>query len=144
MQNNFILFIWLGLLILFLIIEFATAQLTTIWFACGALAALLLEAFGINDLLIQIIVFALISLVALIFTRPLVKKYVTKKALPTNADMCIGQKALVTDEIDNAAAKGLVKVNGSVWSARTADGSVKPEGSEVTVLAIEGVKLIVE
>ena len=122
MQVNVMLFVWLGLLALFLIAEFATVQLTTVWFAVGAL----------------------VSLIMLILTRPLVKKWMRRRTQPTNADMVIGEQAVVTEAIDNAQAKGLVKVKGAVWSARSADDSRIPVGAAVTVKAIEGVKLIVE
>lgn len=144
MQVNVMLFVWLGLLALFLIAEFATVQLTTVWFAVGALVSLLLAAFGVDNVAIQIIVFALVSLIMLILTRPLVKKWMRRRTQPTNADMVIGEEAVVTEAIDNAQAKGLVKVKGAVWSARSADDSRIPVGAAVTVKAIEGVKLIVE
>ena len=144
MQVNVMLFVWLGLLALFLIAEFATVQLTTVWFAVGALVSLLLAAFGVDNVAIQIIVFALVSLIMLILTRPLVKKWMRRRTQPTNADMVIGEQAVVTEAIDNAQAKGLVKVKGAVWSARSADDSRIPVGAAVTVKAIEGVKLIVE
>lgn len=144
MQVNTMIFVWLGLLVLFLAVEFATAQLTTVWFALGALVSLLLAAFGVDNLAIQIIVFTLVSLVSLILTRPLVKKWTRKKTQPTNADMVIGEEAVVTETISNTDGKGLAKVKGAVWSARSADDSVIPAGKTVTVKAIEGVKLIVE
>ena len=144
MQMNTMLFVWLGLLVVFLAVEFATAQLTTVWFALGALVSLLLAAFGVDNLAIQIIVFALVSLVSLILTRPLVKKWTRKNVQPTNADMAIGEEAVVTETINNTEGKGLAKVKGSVWSARSTDDRIIPEGTTVTVKAIEGVKLIVE
>ena len=144
MQGNTMIFIWLGLLVLFLAVEFATAQLTTVWFAAGALVSLLLAAFGVDNLAIQIIVFTLVSLISLILTRPLVKKWTHTKKQPTNADMVLGEEAVVTETISNTDGKGMVKVKGAVWSARSADDSIIPAGRTVTVKAIEGVKLIVE
>ena len=144
MQVNTMILVWLGLLVLFLAVEFATAQLTTVWFAAGALVSLLLAAFGVDNLAIQIIVFTLVSLVSLILTRPLVKKWTRTKTQPTNADMVIGEEAVVTETISNTEGKGLAKVNGAVWSARSADDRIIPAGATVTVRAIEGVKLIVE
>ena len=144
MQVNTMIFVWLGLLVLFLAVEFATAQLTTVWFAAGALVSLLLAAFGVDNLAIQIIVFTLVSLVSLILTRPLVKKWTRARKQPTNADMVIGEEAVVTETISNTDGKGLAKVNGAVWSARSVDDRVIPAGKTVKVLAIEGVKLIVE
>lgn len=144
MQVNTMIFVWLGLLVLFLAVEFATAQLTTVWFAAGALVSLLLASFGVDNLAIQIIVFTLVSLVSLILTRPLVKKWTRAKKQPTNADMVIGEEAVVTETISNTDGKGLAKVNGAIWSARSADDSIIPAGKTVTVRKIEGVKLIVE
>ena len=144
MQVNTMIFVWLGLLVLFLAVEFATAQLTTVWFAAGALVSLLLASFGVDNLAIQIIVFTLVSLVSLILTRPLVKKWPRAKKQPTTADMVIGEEAVVTETISNTDGKGLAKVNGAIWSARSADDSIIPAGKTVTVRKIEGVKLIVE
>ena len=144
MQVNTMIFVWLGLLVLFLAVEFATAQLTTVWFAAGALVSLLLASFGVDNLAIQIIVFTLVSLVSLILTRPLVKKWTRAKKQPTNADMVIGEEAVVTETISNTDGKGLAKVNGAIWSARSVDDSIIPAGKTVTVKKIEGVKLIVE
>ncbi|MBQ6119714.1 MAG: NfeD family protein [Clostridia bacterium] len=144
MQVNTMIFVWLGLLVLFLAVEFATAQLTTVWFAAGALVSLLLASFGVDNLAIQIIVFTLVSLVSLILTRPLVKKWTRAKKQPTNADMVIGEEAVVTETISNTDGKGLAKVNGAIWSARSVDDSIIPAGKTVTVRKIEGVKLIVE
>ena len=144
MRVNTMIFVWLGLLVLFLAVEFATAQLTTVWFAAGALVSLLLASFGVDNLAIQIIVFTLVSLVSLILTRPLVKKWTRARKQPTNADMVIGEEAVVTETISNTDGKGLAKVNGAIWSARSADDSIIPAGKTVTVKKIEGVKLIVE
>ncbi|MBQ8026792.1 MAG: NfeD family protein [Clostridia bacterium] len=136
-------FIWLALAVVFIIIEAATTQLVTIWFAAGAAAAVvaaLLDA----SVLVQSITFVAVSLVALIVTRPLVKKLTKQKFSPTNADRFLGATAVVTEAIDNIAQTGLVKPQGTVWTARTADGTTVAEGEKVTVKSIEGVKLIVE
>ena len=134
--------VWVAVMLIFLIVEAATAGLTCIWFAIGALAALIAALFG-APLWLQIIWFFVISFVTLYFTRPLVKKYVNSKIQPTNADMVIGKEALVTEAIDNVEGVGAVAVGGKVWTARSADGQPVETGSIVTVLRIEGVKLIV-
>ena len=134
--------VWVAVMLIFLIVEAATARLTCIWFAIGALAALIAALFG-APLWLQIIWFFVISFVTLYFTRPLVKKYVNSKSQPTNADMVIGKEALVTEAIDNVEGVGAVAVGGKVWTARSADGQPVETGSIVTVLRIEGVKLIV-
>lgn len=136
--------IWLALLIVLIITEIATVQLTTVWFALGAFVSLILAAFGVDSIIIQVIVFVAVSLISLIATRPLVKKYVNAKAQPTNADRCIGQTAVVTEEINNLLSTGAVKVNGTQWTARSEKGNIIPENETVTVIKIDGVKLIVD
>ena len=134
--------VWAAVMLVFLIIEGATAGLTCIWFAIGALAGLIAALFG-APLWLQIVWFFVISVVTLYFTRPLVKKYVNSKSQPTNADMVIGKEALVTEAIDNVEGAGAVAVGGKVWTARSDNGSPVEVGKIVTVLRIEGVKLIV-
>ena len=135
--------VWVVLMVVFLVVEAATAGLTCIWFAIGSLAALIAALFD-AQLWLQIVWFLVISFVTLYFTRPLVKKYVNSRSQPTNADMVIGKEALVTKDIDNVEATGAVSVGGKVWTARSADGGRIKSGAVVSVLRIEGVKLIVE
>lgn len=136
-------YVWLGILAAAVVLEIITPQMVTIWFAVGALVTFFVALAGVEQLWIQIVVFVAVSAVAVIATRPLVKKMVNKKAEPTNADMVIGQTGIVTEKIDNLAPSGLVKVNGSVWTARTADGSVIEENEKVIIKEISGVKLLV-
>ena len=138
------LWIWIALLAIFIIIEATTAQLLTIWFAVGAFVALL-TSFATDNVAIQVGAFVIVSAVVLAITRPIVKKITKKSIQPTNADMYIGQEGIVTETVSNIDAKGLVKVKGSVWTARSADERKSiPAGARVKVLKIEGVKLIVE
>lgn len=135
---------WLILFVLLLIVEILTMGLTTIWFAAGALVAILVSVIGFS-LPVQVIVFLVVSVVTLILTRPLVMKYFNKDRLRTNADRLIGQQAVVLEEIDTLRAKGRVEINGQEWSAKTSDPDmVIPEGKTVLVEAIQGVKLVVK
>lgn len=136
------LIFWIVLLVVLIIIEAVTAQLVTIWFAAGAAAALVAELCGLEQWL-QWVIFIAVSAVALVATRPLVKKITNKTVQPTNADRCIGQTAVVTEDIVNIDARGQVNVNGITWTARSSDGSVIKKDERVTVEKIEGVKLIV-
>ena len=136
-------FVWIGALIAFIVIEALTVQMLTIWFALGSLAALIATLCSAS-VPVQIGVFAAVSLVALVVTRPFVKKFTGLKYSPTNADRYIGETAIVTQAIDNIRETGCVKVKGTVWTARSADNSIISEGETVTVRNIEGVKLIVE
>lgn len=142
MEYAMIIF-WIVLLVVLIIIEAATAQLVTIWFAAGAAAALVAELCGLQPWL-QWAIFIAVSAVALVATRPLVKRMTSKKVQPTNADRCIGQTAVVTEDIDNIGGKGQVHVNGVTWTARSSDGTVFRKDERVTVEKIEGVKLIVK
>lgn len=134
--------VWLGLLILFALVEAATVGLISIWFAAGALVALL-STFFTDSVWIQIGIFLVVSAVALALMRPLAGKYMTPKNVATNADRAIGKEAVVTEEIDNLKGKGAVAVCGVTWTARSDDDRVIPAGETVTVLRIEGVKLFV-
>ena len=136
-------YVWLGILVAAVVLELATAQIVSIWFAIGALAAFIAALVGVEQLWIQIVIFVMISAIAVAVTRPLVKKMINKKAEPTNADMVIGKTGIVTEKIDNLAPSGLVKVNGTVWTARTADDSVIEENEKVIIKEISGVKLLV-
>lgn len=134
--------VWVVIMVVFLVVEAATAGLTCIWFAIGALAALIAALFG-APIWLQLVWFFVVSVVTLYFTRPLVLKYVNSRSQPTNADMVIGKEALVTEAIDNVESTGAVAVGGKVWTARSENGETIEVGSIVTVLRIEGVKLIV-
>lgn len=136
-------YVWLGILVAAVIVEVCTTQMVSVWFAIGALASFFVALAGVEQLWIQIVVFVVVSAVAVIVTRPLVKKMVNKKAEPTNADMVIGKTGIVTEKIDNLAPSGLVKVGGAVWTARAADDSVIEADEKVVVKEIRGVKLLV-
>ena len=135
---------WLIAMVVLLIIEAVVPGLISIWFALGALAALISALFH-APVWLQIVWFVAVSVLTLILTRPLVRKYVNNRVTPTNADMVIGKDAVVTEGIDNLHAKGAVLLDGKTWTARMdqESGTADP-GETVRVLRIEGVKLIVE
>lgn len=135
--------IWLVLLAVLLAVEIATLGLTTIWFAGGALAGFLVSLAG-GPVWLQIILFLAISLLLLIFTRPLAMKYMNKNVQKTNIDSIVGQTGIVIHTIDNLKAEGQVMINGMEWTARSKSGSIIDEGKVVKVTEVEGVKLIVE
>ncbi len=133
---------WIIAMVVFLVIEAVTVGIVSIWFAIGALFAMVTAMLGAN-LWVQIAVFIVVSAITLYFTRPLVKKYVNSKVEPTNADMLIGKECRVVETIDNLSGTGAVYVDGKTWTARTVDEEVIPEGQLVKAERIEGVKLIV-
>lgn len=136
--------VWTVLLVVLVAVEIATMGLTTIWFAAGALVATIAAACG-APLFIQIALFLIVSVLMLVFTRPVAMKYFNKDRVKTNVESLIGQKGIVTGEINNLKGSGQVTLNGMEWTARSAgQGCVIPEGSVVVVKEIHGVKLIVE
>lgn len=133
---------WLIFAVVMGILEACTAQLVSIWFAIGGVAACITSLFT-DSIIIQVVVFVAVSAIALAVTRPIVKRIKRRDVEPTNADRYIGKRATVLTAIDNDKAQGMVKVDNEKWTARSADGQPIPEGEGVTVTAIEGVKLIV-
>ena len=129
-------FVWLGIIVLAVLFEMGTTQLISVWFAAGGLCGLVAALLG-APVTAQAMIFVLITGVTLAFTRPFVKK------TNTNADRYLGKIAVVTVEINNTLGTGQVNVLGSIWTARSADGSVIPEGKRTLVESIDGVKLIV-
>ncbi len=143
MPDN-MLFVWLVLLIVFIVIELVTMGLTTIWFAGGTLIAIIAAAVH-APLVVQVILFLVISILLLFFTRPVAVKYFNKARVKTNVESMLGRQAIVISEINNLEGIGQVTVGGQEWTARSADeNSNIPVGEVVKVLAVSGVKLIVE
>lgn len=137
-------FVWLAVFVVMVVIEIATLGLTTIWFAGGALVALIISLFN-PPVAVQIAVFIVVSVVLLIFTRPIAAKHFNKKMVATNVDSVPGEIGIVSVNIDNIAATGTVMIKGMEWTARTESDDVKIEkGVKVKVLRVEGVKVIVE
>lgn len=138
------MYFWLAFIIVLVIIEAATAELVTIWFAGGAVLALILSAFG-APLWAQTGTFAAASLLLLLLTRPLIKKYMKKGAGENGLDRMVGKQGLVTEQVNNLAGTGEVQVDGQYWMARTEDNRMTiKKGQVVIVRKIKGVRLIVE
>ena len=136
--------VWLIAMIVLLVVEGLVPGLISIWFALGALAALV-SALLHAPLWLQIVWFLAVSIAALALTRPLAKKYINARTQPTNADMMIGKECVVRESIDNVLGTGAVSVDGKVWTARTESDETKvQEGTRAVVVRIEGVKLIVK
>ena len=127
----------------FIVIELATVGLASIWFALGALCALISALLGAK-LWLQIVWFVIISVATLLLTRPLVRKYINSKTTATNADRVLGTTAIVKERIDNLSETDAVLADGKMWSARSADSSEIELGQRVRIKEIQGVKLVVE
>ena len=136
--------LWLAAVVVLLVIEIATLGLTTIWFAGGALAALLMSVLGVG-MPVQVVVFIIVSVLLLVLTRPIAVKYFNQNRQKTNVESLIGQQALVLEDVDTLHAAGQVKVNGQIWSAKTEEMSgFIAKDTVVMIQGIQGVKLIVK
>ena len=131
---------WFIAFVILLLIELFTVNLVTIWFAIGAVAAIITSIFT-DSVLIQSIVFVVVSVISLLITKPLIKKVKKFEVEPTNSDRVIGKVGDVTKKIEKNKY-GEVKVYGNTWTASSKD--VIEVGERVKVLSIDGVKLIVE
>jgi membrane protein implicated in regulation of membrane protease activity len=135
--------LWVAVLITAVVVEALTADLVAIWFFPAALVALILAFFPVPPI-VQALVFLLMGAALIVATRPLCRRFVNGKKEKTNAEALVGKLCCVTEEINNIAEQGEVKIGGLCWSARAEDGRVIPVGTEVTVVEIRGVKLIVK
>ena len=135
--------VWLAVAIVLLVVEIITLGLTTIWFAGGALVACIAAALQ-ADFLVQVILFLVVSVVLLFFTRPVAIRYMNKNRTKTNSESLVGKEAVVLQEINNLKASGQVQLNGIEWTARAENmEDVIEKGAIVCIKKIEGVKLIV-
>ena len=134
---------WLIAFLVFVGIEIATFALTTVWFAGGALVGLILYLMGAS-LEVQLSVFAAVSFLLLLLTRPLALQYVNRHVKKTNAESLVGKRAKITEVVDNEAGTGAAVVNGQEWTARSKrEDEILEEGELARVVEVTGVKLIV-
>ena len=131
--------LWLALLIVFILVEANTVSVVSLWFAGGALVALVAAMFG-AQLWLQALLFALVSAALLLALRPVVKKHFTPKLTPTNVDAVIGKEGFVTVAVSNDHGVGQVKIGGVEWSARSTGGQPIGQDTRVRVDKVEGVK----
>lgn len=142
--NNLYIVLWLVLMVVFVITELVTVGLTSIWFAVGALCALIAGAvdasFGI-----QVVIFIAISLVLLFATRPFARKFINTRMVKTNSESLVGEVIRITERVSNIDQTGTAVVKGQEWTVRTDnDNDVIEQGELAKIVRITGVKLIVE
>lgn len=140
--NPYVL-MWLVLVIIFIVIELITVGLTSIWFAAGSLPAMFVAVYG-GSLLLQILVFIVVSVALLVVTRPFARKFINARMQKTNADQLVGQEIQISERVSNRDQTGMAVVHGQEWMVRTADDEETIEaGQAAKILRISGVKLIV-
>lgn len=135
--------VWIALIIVFAVVEIITVGLTSIWFAGGALVALLGYALGLSEIW-QFIIFVVVSLALLLFTRPWALKYVKPHLTKTNYEQAIDDNVCLTETVDNLKGTGTAVYKGQEWTARAyEDGKIFEAGTIVKVKEIRGVTMYV-
>ena len=133
---------WLIAMVVFILTEAATVALVSIWFAAGALVAIVVALLG-GSLSLQVTLFLAVAILLLASMRGLVRKHFTPTLIRTNVDSVVGSVGVVTTPVNNIAALGRVELNGMEWAARSTTGSPLPEGAQIRVDRVEGVKVFV-
>lgn len=134
--------VWLVLIIIGVVTEIASMGLTSIWFALAAFISFILAKIGL-PIAVQIIVFIAATILMLIYTKPIAKKYLKIGQHKTNVEALIDETAKVTEKIDNINGTGKAFINGMTWTARSQNDELIEENELVKIIKIEGVKLIV-
>ena len=141
-MEQYMPYIWVGVIVLSVIVEAMTTGLVAIWFVPAAIVAVILSFCG-AEIWVQVLVWLILSILCIVFSKTVFKKFFEQKNKKTNIDLIIGEHGVVTERIENLSGCGQVKVKGQIWTARAADESKTfEEGDVVTIIAIEGVKLI--
>ena len=135
--------IWIVAIAVFLTLEAATVSLVSLWFVGGSFCAMLAAIVGASFFW-QFAIFVIVSGALLALVRPLVRKYVSPKSTRTNADRLVGRQALVTEDIDNLTATGAIRIDGVLWTARSATDEKISKDTRVIITCIEGAKVFVK
>ena len=134
--------LWVGLMVVFGILELSTVNLVSIWFVAGSLVAMAAALLG-TSIWVQIVLCLITAGILLAFLQPFVRKFVIPKKTATNADMVLGREAYLTEAVDNIRGTGSLKLDGKEWTVRSMDQTVLPAGTLVKIVKLEGVKLYV-
>ena len=135
--------VWIGLMVLFGIMEAATVNMVSVWFVGGSLVGLIAELLGAS-VWVQIILFLITAGALLACLRPFGRRYVTPNKTATNADMVLGRETYLSEAVDNLRGTGALRLDGKEWTVRSVSDAVLPEGTLVKIVKLEGVKLYVE
>lgn len=134
---------WMIAMWIFIIVEVVSPNLVSLWFALGSILALIAANYKLGFQW-QMVIFLIVSIILLSLLRPIYIKYIKVRNIKTNVNALIGEEGFVTADINNIESKGLVRVKGQIWSARSQDEDIISSGTKIQVLKIEGVKLIVK
>ena len=139
-----LVWIWIGVIAIALAVEMATDQLVSIWFVPAAFVTAILSLCKLG-LIWQVLIFIVLSAAGIVVSKVLLARSNRGKDTRTNTEALIGERCVVTSRIDNFEEQGQVKIKGQYWTARgTGENDVYEIGEALTVVSIEGVKLICE
>lgn len=135
--------IWMIIALVLMGFEFITVGFLLIFFSVGAFFAGI-ASFFTNNVTIQLFVFAITSILSIVFIRPFLTKYlkIDRKSTPSAVDAMIGKEGIVIKHISKHEF-GQVKVEGAVWTAKSFNNTNINKGVNVYIVSVEGVKLIV-
>ena len=140
---GYMFYVWIILLVLAVIVEIATTDLTSIWFAVGALFALILNLFVEDELIwLQIIIFAGVSIASMFLIKPFIKKKFNSTVVETNVHALVGKTVIVISPI-SLHNPGSIKVEGIEWTAITEEEKFEP-GDLVEIVSVTGNTLLVK
>ena len=140
-------YIWFIAALIFGVIEIFTAGFVVLWFGVAAAIVGVLSLFGLNSLLLQSIIFAVLTLILVTLSRTFFKnvfKYSEGKQYKTTMENLIGKTGIVTTTINNEQSTGRVLIEGQDWTARGIDSSVIEQNKKVVIVRMEGAKLFVK
>ena len=137
----YMIWVWLAICVASVVVELVTPQVVSIWFAAGAFVCMWLAFIPGLPWWAQIIIFAVLSVVALFALRPVCRRYLDRRKTATNVDSLIGKQVRMLSEA-NFDVLGSAKIGDVVWSVKGKDDAVLPQGAIVTVEAVEGNKLV--
>jgi len=142
MIEDYMIYVWLAVFLIALVVEASTQEFVSVWFSAGAIVAMCICFFV--PFYVEIIIFAVVSLAALILTRPLIKRLTARTERYTNADEFVGKRVMLDKDVTKFEA-GEIKINGVIYQAvlpEDSDEDIK-KGSIVEMVALKGNKVIV-
>ena len=133
---------WIIIAGIFFIAEIFTTGFLVFWFGIGGIAAMI-TSFFVTDIVIQTVIFLIVSVILIFATKPLVNRFLKTDSVNTNAFSIIGKHGIVTKDLDSINGIGQVKIGHEIWSAEELNDKNLKEGTEIVVVKIDGVKAIV-
>jgi membrane protein implicated in regulation of membrane protease activity len=135
--------VWIGMALFFLLAEVFTAGFVLACFGIGALAAAIPAFLGFG-LVWQLIVFIVVSTVAVLFSRRFADRVTGDQPQGLGIDRVLGKQALVIEDIDPHSPSGRIRVDVEEWRADSATGAAISKGTVVEVLSVDGTRLRVQ